>query len=57
MIGTTAPPDGGPLWAVPLCGLVLLVIVFGPMLWYAWADKRTERRVRADRRKYGPGPR
>ena len=36
---------------------LLLAIIFGPMLWLAWTDGRMERRVRADRRKWGPGPR
>lgn len=59
MIGYYVPPPdpAGPLWAVPLCAVLLLVLVFGPMCWLAWRDSRMERRVNADRRKYGPGPR
>lgn len=61
MIGYYVPPaqpdTTGPYWAIVVMIVVILAIFFGPMLWLGIKTRRDERRVLADRRKYGPGPR
>lgn len=50
------PPDASML-ATTLSMLLVLVIVFGPLVWLSWRQHRDRERVAADRRRYGPGPR
>lgn len=50
------PPDASML-ATGLSMLLVLVIVFGPVLWLSWRSHRDRQRVAEDRRMFGPGPR